>query len=496
MGIVQRQTLHGAAWSYLGALLGFVNIALLSPRIFTPGEIGVVQVLISFATILAQFSSLGFINVINRLFPYFRDIREKHNGFFALALSITLAGLLLALVFLKFYNPYFEESNLERSPLISEYSFYLPALLMITLLFNLFDNYNKVLYDAVLGTFLKEFLFRLINTAMIILFWIGIIDFDGYMLGYLASQGIPLIVITIIMILRKEITLKFKFGHITPELRKQIFLLSLFGTLTGLSGYILTTLDKMFINQYLGESQVGIYSIASYFAVLIMIPGRSVAKISIPFLAELWKKEDMKTVDDIYLRSSINQYAIGLLIFIGLMVNLGNIFRILPEEYGGSYAVIILIGLGNLVNVSAGINGVVLSTSALYRYQTWLMFILIGLFVASSLVFIPLMGITGAAIASMISNAIYNLLCVGVVGWKFNLWPYRINHLRMTLVAAFAFGAGILVPELPLLPDLLMRSALVTLIFTAGLYLWKLSDDMNSMVDIIFARFRKMFHRD
>jgi O-antigen/teichoic acid export membrane protein len=495
MGIVQQQTLRGAAWSYLGALLGFINIALLSPRIFTTGEIGVVQVLISFATILSQFSSLGFINVINRLFPYFRDIRERHNGFFALALSITLAGLIITLIFLKFYTPQFEENNIARSPLISQYSFYLPALLTITLLFNLFDNYSKVLYDAVLGTFLKEFLFRLINFAMIILFWFGIIDFDGYMLGYLVSQGVPLIVITFIMVLRKEISLKFNRGYITPELRKQILLLSLFGTLTGLSGYVLTTLDKMFINQYLGESQVGIYSIASYFAVLIMIPGRSVAKISIPFMAELWKKEDLKTVDDIYLRSSINQYAVGLLIFIGLMVNLGNIFRILPEEYGSSYAVIVLIGLGNLVNVSAGINGVVLSTSALYRYQTWLMFILIGLFVISSLVFIPLMGITGAAVASMISNAIYNLLCVGVVGWKYSLWPYRMNHLWMTIVAAVAFVAGTLVPEMPLLPDLMIRSGLVTFVFTAGLYLLKLSDDMNKMADVILSTIRKGFRQ-
>ncbi|MCU0366495.1 MAG: hypothetical protein MUC30_04675 [Bacteroidales bacterium] len=219
------------------------------------------------------------------------------------------------------------------------------------------------------------------------------------------------------------------------------------------------------------------------------------AKISIPFLAELWKKEDLKTVDDIYLRSSINQYAAGLLIFIGLMVNLGNIFRILPEEYGSSYAVIVLIGLGNLVNVSAGINGVVLSTSALYRYQTWLMFILIGLFVIASLIFIPLMGITGAAVASLISNAIYNLLCVGVVGWKYSLWPYRMNHLRMTLVAAVAFVAGTLVPEMPLLPDLMLRSALVTFIFTAGLYLLKLSDDMNKMVDVILDVIRKGFRQ-
>lgn len=492
MGIVQRQTLRGAAWSYLGAILGFVNIALLSPRIFTTGEIGVVQVLISFATILAQFSSLGFTNVINRLFPYFRDIREKHNGFFALALAITLAGFIIAIIFLKFYTPYFEEVNIERSPLISEYSFYLPALLLITLLFNLLDNYNKVLYDAVLGTFLKEFLFRFINLAMICLFWFGVIDFDGYMFGYVVSQGTPLIAIVVIMALRKEISVRLKPGYVTPELRKQILLLSLFGTLTGLSSYILTTLDKMFINQYLGEEQVGIYAIASYFAVLIMIPGRSVAKISVPFLAELWKREDLKTVNDIYIRSSINQYAIGLLIFIGLLVNLENIFRILPAEYGSSSAIIILIGLGNLVSVSTGINSVVLGTSALYRYQTWLMFILIALFVVSSLVLIPIMGITGAAVASMISNAVYNLLCVFVVGKELSLWPYRIAHLRMTLVAIIAVTAGFIMPEFPLLPDLLVRSALVTLLFISGLYLWKLSDDMNTMVDTVISYIRKL----
>jgi len=107
MGIVQKQTIHGTAWSYLGALLGFVNIILLSPKIFSAGEIGVVQLLLSFATMLAQFSSLGFINVINRLFPYFRDSRGRHHGFLALSLIITLAGFLAALIVFKIYAPHF-----------------------------------------------------------------------------------------------------------------------------------------------------------------------------------------------------------------------------------------------------------------------------------------------------------------------------------------------------------------------------------------------------
>ena len=491
MGIVEKQTIRGTAWSYLGALLGFVNIILLSPKIFSAGEIGVVQLLLAFATMLAQFSSLGFTNVINRLFPYFRDSRGRHHGFLALSLIITLAGFLAAIIFFKIYAPHFVKANIEHSPLISEYSFYLPALLLVTLLFNLFDNYNKVLYDAVLGTFLREFLFRVFNLALIILFWAGVIDFNGYVFGYVVSQGIPLIIIFISLFLRGEISLKLEPGYLTPHLRKEIFILCLFGILTGFSTLTLTTLDKLFINRYIGEAGVGIYAIASYFAVLITLPGRSISKISIPFLAESWKKDDRGTIDDMYVRSSINQYAVGLLIFIGLLVNIDNIFSLLPEVYGSGAAVIILIGMGNLVSGSAGINGVVLSTSSLYRFQTWLMFILIVLFVGTSMIFIPILGITGAALATMISNIIYSMLGVLVVGRKFGLWPYSTIHLKMTLVGIVTLFAGYILPQMTLIPDILVRSLLVTVIFLVGVYFWRLSDDMNRLAGSVMDRIKK-----
>jgi O-antigen/teichoic acid export membrane protein len=495
MGIVQRQTIRGTVWSYLGALLGFVNIILLSPKIFTTGEIGVVQLLLSFATMLAQFSSLGFTNVINRLFPYFRDSRGHHHGFLGLSMVITLAGFIAALIFLKFYAPHFEQANIARSPLISEYSFYLPALLLVTLLFNLLDNYNKVLYDAVLGTFLREFLFRVFNLALICLFWAGIIDFGGYVFGYVVSQGIPLIIIFISLLMRGEISLRLERGFITPHLKREIIILSLFGILTGITTVTLTTVDKLFVNTYLGEAEVGIYSIASYFAVMITLPGRSVSKISIPFLAESWKKNDLETIEFLYVRSSITQYAVGLLIFAGLIANMDNIFRILPDIYSKSAAVIILISLGNMVSGSTGINGVVLSTSSLYRYQTWLMLILIGLFVGSSMILIPLMGITGAALASMISNVIYNLLSVLVAGRKFGLWPYSILHLKITLVGLVALAAGYFIPRVSLIPDIIIRSMVVSVLFAAGVWYWKLSDELNGLAADFVAWLKESFQQ-
>ena len=284
---------------------------------------------------------------------------------------------------------------------------------------------------------------------------------------------------------------KLEPGFITPQLKREIIILSLFGILTGISTVTLTTLDKLFVNTYLGEAEVGIYSIASYFAVLILLPGRSVSKISIPFLAEAWKKNDQDTIRDMYVRSSISQYAVGLLIFIGLLVNLGNIFRLLPQEYSGSAAVIILISFGNLVSGSAGVNGVVLATSSLYRFQTWLMFVLIALFVITSIIFIPLWGITGAALASMTSNIIYSMLGVALAGRRFGIWPYSTLHLKITLVGIAAMTAGYLIPQISLIPDILLRSLVVTVIFVAGIWYWRLSDDLTAIADSVVGRFKR-----
>jgi len=36
----------------------------------------------------------------------------------------------------------------------------------------------------------------------------------------------------------------------------------------------------------------------------------------------------------------------------------------------------------------------------------------------------------------------------------------------------------------------LLRSLLVTVVYTAGLYYWRLSDDVNSLIDLFVRRFR------
>ena len=61
----------------------------------------------------------------------------------------------------------------------------------------------------------------------------------------------------------------------------------------------------------------------------------------------------------------------------------------------------------------------------------------------------------------------------------------------MTLVGVLVAFAGYIMPDLPLWPDIIIRSFLVAILFTAGVYLWKLSDDMNRLIDTSIAGIKK-----
>ena len=95
MGIIRQQAVKGTIYSYLGVIIGFITTAIIFPRILSTEEIGLLKLLVSFSVFfLHNLASLGFTNVINRLFPWFRDKNSGHNGFVIVALLISFADLL------------------------------------------------------------------------------------------------------------------------------------------------------------------------------------------------------------------------------------------------------------------------------------------------------------------------------------------------------------------------------------------------------------------
>ena len=482
MGVIQKQTIKGSTWSYIGAFLGFIFMGILCPKIISSSELGLLNILVTISALFSQFSSLGMNNVTARLFPYFKSDNKDKFSFLTLLLLVTSIGFIISIVVGVIFKDWIIETRSDDSGLLSKYAFYLIPMTLFTLFFNVFDTYNKMLNDISSGIFLKEFLLRVINLISIILYFFNWISFDVFVLLYVISYFIPMAGLFIILLIRGELTVRFKDLTITKEMKREIFLVAAFGILAGFSGIISDNLDKYLVNKYMGLGNTGIYTIAFYIGTMILLPSRALNKISSTLIAESWKENDLKTIDDIYIKSSINQFVFGLFLFIMIITNLHNIFGFLPAEYSDGKWVMILIGITNLIIMISGVSFHIINTAKYYWYMTALMVIQIILIVATNIMLIPILGLTGAAVASLISVSVIRLGSMAIIGIKSSLWPFSIKHLYSIGISLVVVGIVCLIPKVPnIYIDSVIRATVISVTFIPMILALNVSDELNSM---------------
>jgi len=484
MGVIQKETIKGSVWSYIGAVLGFVNTRLLFPKIFSTGEIGLLSVIIAISSLFSQFSSLGMNNVAGRLFPYFNSNKESKYGFFTLFMLVTTIGFLLALLVGFLFKGWILETQTDQSGLLGEYAFYLVPMTFFILFFNAFDTYNKMLYDITSAIFLKEFVMRVLNLIAIVLYFFGVIGFNVFVFLYFFSFFVPLLGLVIILFFRGEISFSFNFRFISKELKREIFMVALFGILAGFSGIVIEQLDKYLIGKYLGLSDVGVYSIAFYIGTMILLPSRALNKISSTLIAERWKENDLKSIESIYTKSSIYQYVFGMFLFVLIITNLDNIFQFLPPQYADGKWAMMIVCITNIIVMASGVSYGIISTATYYWYMSALMLIQIVTIVVSNIILIPLMGITGAAIASLISVAIIRVGSIIIIGYKNSIWPFVKNHFYVTLFSVLII---VVIEFLPFIfniyIDSVIRSAIAGVLFLMMMYKLKVTDEVSFYIE-------------
>lgn len=479
MGIIQKQTIKGSTWSYAGAFIGFVNTGLLFPKIFSTGEIGLLSVIVAISALFSQFSSLGMNSVTARLFPYFKSDNNNKYGFLTLLLMVTAIGFTVSMSVGFIFKDWIIETKSDDSGLLGQYAFYLIPMTLFTLFFNALDIYNKMLYDITSGIFLKEFLLRILNFIAILLFFFGWIDFNIFVFLYVLSFFVPFAGLFIILLSRGEIVINIRGLSLSHQMKREIFMVAAFGILAGFSTVIGDYLDKYLVNKYLGLSDTGVYTIAFFIGTMILLPSRALNKISSTLIAECWKDNNLKTIKDIYTKSSINQFVFGLFLFILIISNLHNIFAFLPPEYINGKWVLIIIGITNLVIMLSGVSFSIISTAKYYWYMSGLIGMQILLIITTNIILIPIMGMTGAAIAAVVSVTAIRFGSIILIGIKSKIWPFSAKHLTAIGISIFIVFIIHFVPKISnIYIDGIIRGGIITIFFISLLLIFKVSNEL------------------
>ena len=221
MGIIRKQSISGTIYSYIGVILGFIITAVLYTRVLSTEEVGLLRVMVSWSTLFAQFASMGFTAVAVKLFPKFRDKAKKHHGFLGLALMVSITGFIIAAVVYILFRPYILHDAEGKSDLFVTYFYYVIPLIFFTLLFNVFDTYYRVLYNAVKGILVKEVVQRLAILLILIGYYFGLYDFHTTVILYILAMISPSIWLFVSLIRSKQLFLKPDLKFIDRDLKKR-----------------------------------------------------------------------------------------------------------------------------------------------------------------------------------------------------------------------------------------------------------------------------------
>lgn len=480
MGIIKRQGIQNTVISYAGVVIGYINTVLLLPWILDEKQVGLTRLLLTMAVLYAQFSALGFANAGVKFFPYFRDKANRHNSFLIFFLGIPLTGFLAITLLFFLFRDVIINYYIKESALIVRYYSYIIPLGFFTLLFNLFNAYLTSLYKTVVPSFIQDFLLRILITLTILGYSWGFYKFEVFLLLFVAVNCAMALFLLVYITWLKQFFIRPELIALREKPLKQMVRYGLFALLGNISSTIIISIDTMMIGHYLGLGSVGIYTTAAYIASVILIPGRSLYKIALPQIADFWKTDNQTALAKLYKQVTRMNLVIGCLLFIGIWANINNMFALLPKEYSQGRFVILFLGFARLFDLATGINGHILITSSRYRSDLFLNVILSLLTILSNLLFIPAYGIEGAALATMLSYVLINLLRLVLVWFWFRMQPFDKTSVQILILALISYLAGVALPYIINTPiDIAIRSSLITLLYGGGILIFNLAPELT-----------------
>lgn len=494
MGIVIRQSIFTTIISYAGVVLGYINLLYLYPKFLEPDQIGLLRVVQDTGILFAAFAQIGLSQTIVRFHPQLGKSRETSQEFLNLVLLLSLAGFsIFTIIFFAVKNQlisFFGDSG----HVLQHYLILILWLTFILVFTTLIESYARVHLKISIPTFLREIGIRLFQSVLVVLYFFQVFKFETFILLSVVIYLISLATLIVYLFWTGEFHFRFKTLSLSKEKIKEIILYGLLSVLGTGAVLAIGKLDSLMITGILhdGLVQNAIYTTAFYMATVIEIPRRALGQASTTLISKAFEKNDLTEVRLIYSKTTINQLAVGCLLFLGIWANLDSIFMLMPkgETYEHGLYVVIIIGLTKIVDMAFGPNGEVLIMSRYYWFHTVSLLFMIVITVILNSILIPTWGIDGAAGATIITFIIFNLIKGVFIYKKLRIQPFSLASLKILLIAAVTASVHLLLPVIkPTLIDMIYRSIIISCCY-GTLILWlKPSDEINKLVNQFVKKF-------
>ena len=442
MGVVVRQSIKGAIMNYLGVIVGFFTTFFIVTKYLTTEEVGLTRVLVDASILLSGLAQLGTSTSAMRYYPYFKDEKERDHGFFGWSVIIPFVGFVIfSILFFIFKQP-IENYFSQNSELFVDYIYFvIPMSFFMTYLL-VFETNSNLLMRIVIPKFIREVGIRLMTLVVYLLYAFDVIKLDGMVISLCLTYGIATVLNIIYLFSLKKVSFKIEPAYISKWLRKDFIFYTLFLIATSLAGNLIPVLNTFFVSGKLGLAVAGINTIAVYIASIVEIPYRSLAAISRPHISQGMKDNNMLEVNNMTKNVSLHQFMASMFIFFLIWINIDLVYSLIPNGnvYDEAKFVVLILSVVKIINTSLNVGATVLSYSKYYYYSLLFTIILTVTAIYMNIKLIPIWGMEGAALASLVSYIVYYTFLLTFVNWKIKVSPLSMRELYTVMIILSLFA--------------------------------------------------------
>lgn len=497
MGTIARQSVSITVLTAAGLALGFVNMAILYPRFLSPEEFGLTRLLVSISVLTAQVAQLGLESTVIRYFPYFKGRSHRHGGLFSLALLVASISAAVAMLVLALFHPWFSVWFNDPIGLYHRFGLIVLPMTLAEIYFILMRGFSRSIGRSVAPIFTREFLLRVLQTALIGGHVLWSWSFTTFIWGYAATFALTTLLLLLDLWRSGGIRFERVDMRIPKRMSRSMVRYAAFTMVTGIAGVAAGNVDQLMLAAMLkdGLSYVAYYAVAMFMASIIMVPARALVMPLLPVIAEAWRRREMGRLQEIFHWSTRVPFLLGVYVLLCLAVCVDPLFTYLEPGYEWGKPALIILGVTNVVALLSGLSAGIISTSRSYALDavTGAGHFVLNLFL--DFVLVKWLGALGVAWSSLIAMLLVVSWRILFLGMRYGLWPFEAKGLARMVVPIGCAALTWWVPATssPFI-DILLRCTAITLLFwpiaytlrlvPEGMMVWRtITSRVNAIAD-------------
>jgi O-antigen/teichoic acid export membrane protein len=470
----------GGSILFAGTMAAFVVrfvMGIVLARALGSEQYGLYSVSLTTATLVAGLAMLGMSSALVRYVSLFASRRDEEGLWGTLqigigiptALSLVLAiGLFAAAV--PIAESLFHEPKL-TSPL-RVISLAVPFLTLGNTLAAATRGFKKMQYTAIAKSIVQPTL----KLLLILLLAIA---------GMTATQALAahtVSVIVVVLLLAYFLNSLFRLRRPLRSARRPIrdiikFSLPLYGS--RLVRIFRSNIQTVLLGALSSVTSVGIFTVVSQVNMVGRIFHDSIVDVSDPIVSELHSLGEREELARFYRTMTKWTLTLNLPFFLIVLLFPGPVLSIFGEDYVSGTLALLILAWGSLINAGTGISGVVLNMTGHTFWSLVNTIVLSVLLIGLNVWLIPTWGVVGAAVASLTSMSLVNLMRLVEVVFLLRLWPYDRSFLKPVVAAVdaglAAWIAGQLLPAGANLGYLILSVAVLFIVYLGVLLMLGLS---------------------